>query len=148
MHPSTTDAATHRPGPAAPDRAAARGAVLVVEDDPLLALELEEVLEKAGLRVIGPCLSYREALAAIARETPSLAVMDIDLGRGDLRPGFEGERVLAILANSGCRCVIHSGHVELFETIARYFPDAELVAKPAPARRVIEALLGPEGPER
>lgn len=143
--PAPTHAATaDEAGSAAPGGRGAGAGVLVVEDDPLLAWELGWAIEAAGLRVIGPCLSYREALAAVARETPRLAVMDIDLGRGDLRPGFEGERVLAILTNVGCRCVIHSGRVELFKIIARYFPDAVLIAKPAPVRRVVEALLAPE----
>lgn len=144
LPPAPTDAAAaDEAGSSAPDGPGARAGVLLVEDDPLLAWDLGQAIEGAGLRVIGPCLCYRAALEAIAREPPRLAVMDIDLGRGDLRPGFEGERVLAILTNAGCRCVVYSGHVELFGTIARYFPDAVLIAKPAPVRRVVEALLAP-----
>ena len=144
--PSEDDAAAADDiGAAEPDRADAATKVLVVEDDPMLAWELGQALEEAGLRVIGPCLTYRDALAAIAREPPHCVVMDIDLGRGDLKPGFEGERVLAILSNAGCRCVIFSGHVELFRTIAGYYPRATLIAKPAPLRRVVEALVAPDG---
>lgn len=117
--------------------------VLVVEDNAVLALDLCQALEEAGLRVIGPCLSYEQALAAIAREPPRHAVMDLDLGRGDLRPGFEGERILAILTNAGCRCVVHSGRSELFETLGRYFPHATLVAKPAPVESIVRAVLEP-----
>ena len=118
------------------------GPVLVIEDESLLAFDLCQSLEEAGLRVLGPCLTYRDALAAIAQESPRYAVMDLDLGRGDLKPGFEGERILAILTNAGCRCVIHSGRTELFKTLACYFPRATLVAKPVPTKRVVEALLG------
>ena len=71
--------------------------------------------------------------------------MDIDLGQGDLRPGFEGERILAILSNAGCRCVIYSGRSELFDTIGRYFPDDALITKPAPVARILDALLTPDG---
>lgn len=129
--------------PAAPAGDLLAAGVLVVEDQPVLALDLCGALEAAGLRVIGPCLTYAEALAAIAREPPRFAVTDIDLGRGDLRPGFEGERVLAILTNAGCRCVVYSGRSELFGTIGRYFPRATLIAKPAPVERVVDALLMP-----
>lgn len=127
--------------PATPDEAS----VLVVEDQPVLVLHLCQALEEAGLCVIGPCLSYRDALASIAREPPRFAVMDIDLGQGNLSLGLEGERILAVLTNAGCGCVIHSGRSELFDTIGRYFPRATLIAKPAPLERAVEALLVPEG---
>lgn len=135
------------PQEAAPDAGqdAAALSVLVVEDNAVLALDLCEALEEAGLRVIGPCFTYHEALAAIEREAPRCAVMDIDLGRGDLRPGFEGERILAILATAGCRCVIYSGRSELFPTIGRYFLQAVLIPKPAPAMEIVDALLAPDG---
>ena len=137
-----TAAPAHAAAPAHVSAAPGEGPVLVVEDEPMLALDLCQSIEGAGLRVLGPCLSYRDALAAIAQEPPRYAVMDLDLGGGDLKPGFEGERVLAVLTNAGCRCVVHSGRTELFETLARYFPRAVLVPKPAPAKRVLEALLG------
>ena len=123
-------------------RATSEGAsVLVVEDDAVLAMALSGGLRQRGLDVVGPCLSYRQALLEISRHRPGLAVMDIDLGGGDLRPGHEGERLLAILTELGCRCVIYSGHSELFPIIAGYFSEAVLIAKPAGVERVVEALL-------
>lgn len=120
---------------------APRGAeVLVVEDDSVLALALAEALDEAGLSVVGPCLSYRQALAVIARSRPRHAVLDIDLGTGNLQPGWEGERLLAILVEAGCHCVVYSGHAELFERIRRYFPQVTLIAKPVPVERVAEAI--------
>lgn len=121
----------------------ARGDVLVVEDDPMLALALSEALEDEGFEVSGPCLGYRQALVAIARRAPTHAVVDVDLGRGDLRPGFEGERLLAILDKGGCRCVVYSGHEELFGPIARAHPNVVFVAKPASPSAVVRALLAP-----
>ena len=125
--------------------ASVASSVLIVEDDALLAMYLCQALEKAGQRVIGPCFTYRDALARIERDRPRCAVIDIDLGRGDLHPGFEGERILAILTSAGCRCVVHSGRIELFATIGQNFPDVVVIAKPAPADRIVEALLAPGG---
>ena len=127
MHPVP---ASPKDAPAPDDDAAP--SVLVVEDDAVLALQLCQALEEAGLRVIGPCFSYREALATIARQPPRRAVVDLDLGRGDLRPGFEGERILAILTNAGCRCVVHSGRSDLFGMLGRCFPRAALIPSPPP----------------
>ena len=115
--------------------------VLVVEDDPMLALALAQALEDKGLAVTGPCLSYRQALVAIARRPPSRAIVDVDLGSGDLRPGFEGERLLAILDRGGCRCVVYSGRSELFGPIARAHPDVVFVPKPAPIADAVDAVL-------
>lgn len=114
--------------------------VLVVEDDPMLALALTEGLEAAGFEVAGPCLGYRQALVAIARRAPTRAVIDVDLGSGDLRPGFEGERLLAILDKGGCRCIVYSGRSELFEPIARAHPDVVFIAKPKPVAEVVAAV--------
>jgi ActR/RegA family two-component response regulator len=132
--------------PAAPKTGS--GDVLVVEDDPMLALALTEALEDAGLEVAGPCLGYRQALVAIARKPPTRAVIDVDLGSGDLRPGFEGERLLAILDKGGCRCVVYSGRSELFEPIARAHPDVVFISKPASVTRVVEAVLGEPASDR
>lgn len=121
--------------------AEARAEVLVVEDDPMLALALAQALEDEGVVVTGPCLGYRQALVAIARQPPTHAVVDVDLGSGDLRPGFEGERLLAILDGGGCRCVVYSGRSELFEPIARAHPDVVFLAKPAPVSDVVRAVL-------
>ena len=98
------------------------------------------------MSVVGPCLSYRQALTALSRSKPHHAVLDIDLGTGEMQPGWEGERLLAILVESGCRCVVYSGHSELFARIGRYFPEVALIAKPAPVERVVGALLAAEAP--
>jgi CheY-like chemotaxis protein len=60
--------------------------VLVVEDEPLLAMLLEEQLAEAGARVIGPSTTPAEALACLARELPDAAVLDRNLGGEDSLP--------------------------------------------------------------
>jgi two-component system, response regulator PdtaR len=54
-------------------------AVLVVEDEFLIALEIEDVLNRNGYRVIGPAVSVEDALALLAWEQPTLAVLDVNL---------------------------------------------------------------------
>lgn len=120
-----------------------RPCALVVEDNALLALDIVRTLEDRGLRVVGPCLSYRDALVAIARERPHYAVLDLNLGRGDLRPGYEGERLLAVLRDAGCRCVVHSGHRGASERLADSLPHLIVIPKPALVDEVVDALLKP-----
>jgi len=54
--------------------------VLVVEDAPLIAAELEEELVISGAVVIGPATNLDRALKLAAREQIDAAVLDLDLG--------------------------------------------------------------------
>jgi serine phosphatase RsbU (regulator of sigma subunit)/DNA-binding response OmpR family regulator len=51
--------------------------ILVVEDEPLVGLEIKEDLEKLGYSVPEVITSGEEVLPAVARHLPSLVVMDI-----------------------------------------------------------------------
>ena len=58
--------------------------VLVVEDEPLVALYLTDLLEDLGHTVIGPAASPEAALTAAAETPPQIAIIDARLGgRGD-----------------------------------------------------------------
>ncbi len=53
--------------------------VLIVEDEVLLAMELESEIEAAGHEIIGMAADSREALSLIAEATPEFAFVDIHL---------------------------------------------------------------------
>src|SRR5690606_19560719 len=55
--------------------------VLVVEDEPLVALLVAEFLEEAGCIVVGPAYNINSALTLFEVERPDAAVLDINLGR-------------------------------------------------------------------
>ena len=77
--PETTRAApSPPPAPAQPTEIGARRRVLVVEDEPLIALELESCLEDLGFEVSGRCGTLAEA-QSLADPLPDLAVLDVDL---------------------------------------------------------------------
>jgi two-component system, response regulator PdtaR len=80
--------------------------VLVVEDDYLVAAEIESALDQAGFDVIGIANSADEALELAAAERPLLAVMDIRLnGRRD---GID--TALELFAAHGIRCIFATAH--------------------------------------
>jgi CheY-like chemotaxis protein len=59
-----------------------RGArVLVLEDEALIALDLEAMLLDAGWSVMGPAGTLDRARALLARRAPMLACLDLNLGR-------------------------------------------------------------------
>jgi two-component system, response regulator PdtaR len=80
--------------------------VLVVEDDFLVATEVESALSMAGFDVIGIANSADEALQLAASERPLLAVMDIRLN-GE-RDGIDA--ALDLFAAHGIRCIFATAH--------------------------------------
>ena len=53
--------------------------VLLVEDDFIVAFDMQTALEEQGARVIGPAASLDEARELIANDRPSIAVLDVNL---------------------------------------------------------------------
>ena len=60
--------------------------ILLVEDEPFIALAVVWELQRAGHEVIGPVAHASDALALCSQATPELALIDIDEGyeRGGL----------------------------------------------------------------
>ena len=53
--------------------------ILIVEDEPLIAMMLEDFLESLGHSVTGSCDSVKEALAAVERGGFDVAILDVNL---------------------------------------------------------------------
>jgi CheY-like chemotaxis protein len=56
--------------------------VLIIEDEPFIALDLQTLVEEQGHRVTGVARTHREAVEAVARERPGLILADIQLADG------------------------------------------------------------------
>jgi DNA-binding response OmpR family regulator len=62
--------------------------ILVVEDDALIAMELEERLGELGYDVIGPALTLEAAEKSVAKQRPDAALLDANLaGRSSVGLG-------------------------------------------------------------
>lgn len=59
-----------------------RTSVLIIEDEPLIALDLEHLVQDLGHRVTALAATRSEAVAAVARERPGLVLADIQLADG------------------------------------------------------------------
>lgn len=53
--------------------------VLVVEDDYIVAFDMQSLLEERGARVLGPATSVHEARALLHQQTPDVAILDVNL---------------------------------------------------------------------
>jgi len=56
--------------------------VLVLEDEPLIAMVLVDILEQAGCTVVGPAHDAEQAAKLIAEDAIDVAVLDVNLGSG------------------------------------------------------------------
>jgi CheY-like chemotaxis protein/DNA-directed RNA polymerase specialized sigma24 family protein len=56
--------------------------VLIIEDEPFIAMELEGLIESLGHRVIGVASTHSEAIALMKDKTPGLILSDIQLADG------------------------------------------------------------------
>jgi DNA-binding response OmpR family regulator len=57
-------------------------AVMIVEDEALIAFSLEDVFEDEGYLVDGPFSSCADALSCLANRSPNLAIVDVKLRGG------------------------------------------------------------------
>jgi CheY-like chemotaxis protein/DNA-directed RNA polymerase specialized sigma24 family protein len=56
--------------------------VLIIEDEPLIALDLAELVKALGHRIRHVARTHREAIAVVARHPPDLVLADIQLADG------------------------------------------------------------------
>ena len=105
--------------------------VLVVEDEALIAMDIQCIMENAGYRVLGPVSNVEAALTMVAREKPHIALLDVNLGRSNV---FE---LADALAHLGTPMLFVTGHSRGMITDAHkhrpiiakpFLPDALLAA--------------------
>jgi two-component system, response regulator PdtaR len=107
--------------------------VLIVEDDPLIALSLRMVLEDEGYEVCDVAATERQAISLGLTHRPDVAVVDVRLAEGS---GVEvGRQLLA----AGTRVVFATACAA---EIAREFPDADvpIIEKPYDAQLIIRMV--------
>jgi DNA-binding NarL/FixJ family response regulator len=85
---------------------AVRRKILIVEDELLIALDMESALMDAGFEVIGIAASASEAMSLVRTTKPDLAVMDVRLAG----PTDGVKCALELFRIDGIRCVFATAH--------------------------------------
>lgn len=117
-----------------------RPPILVVEDELVLALELESALDDAGYAVIGPAATLRDAASLLRAARPAAALLDVNI---------QGHPVVPLarqLAAVEVPFALHTAYAADYLS-APVLRGAPLVPKPldhAALRRVLRDLLTPE----
>ena len=106
--------------------------VLVVEDEMLVALEIERILGAAGSKVLGPVASIAEATAIIEAQAVDLALLDINV---------RGEFIYPLtkkLAERNIKFVFSTGYDEV--SIPSNLRQTPCVRKPFTPEKLIATL--------
>jgi DNA-binding NarL/FixJ family response regulator len=111
--------------------------VMVVEDELLIAMDLEMQVEAMGHRVVATAMEADEAVRKARAERPDVVLMDLRLADGS--SGVEAARRL--FEGWGIRCVFLSGNLDP-DTRAGLtaFEPYAMLSKPVLATQLVEAL--------
>ena len=107
--------------------------VLIVEDEPIIAMDLAQAVESAGGVVIGPAATLAQALALIHASVLEAAILDANLPDGHIGPVLESLRQHVAV-------VIHSG-VGLPQEVKERFPHVPVYFKPTSAEILTKRLF-------
>ena len=110
--------------------------VLIVEDEALVAIDLQFALEDAGAEVLGPAMSLPDALAMVEQSARiDCALLDVDLAGHDVYP------VAQALQRRGIPFLLHTGHGSR-RAHGEMFPGAITCLKPTLPETLIDLLAG------
>ena len=105
--------------------------ILLVEDDPIIGLDLLETLEGAGARVVGPAYNLPSALALLGSTPVDAAVLDNLIMDGDSGP------VADLLTKVGVAFLFHTSHRG---TLRERYPAVPIVDKPSRPGELVRAV--------
>ena len=108
--------------------------VLVVEDEPVVAEDMREMIREAEGEVVGPFATVQDARMLLKGNTAvDVAVLDVNLKDGKITP------VLESLCARGIPTVVYTG-ASLPDDVRRRHPDLIALSKPVRLARVVAEL--------
>jgi len=106
--------------------------ILIVDDEPLIAMMLADWVSELGHETLGPSYSAESAMALIETSPPDAAIVDVSLGSAS------GYPVAELLVQKNIPFVFATGHGE--EAVTPRFAGTALLAKPFDFAGVSAAL--------
>lgn len=110
--------------------------ILVVEDEPMVAMSIEMLLECEGFESAGVAATVEEALKLVAAGGYDAAILDANLG------GVFSGPVAEALQKAGAPFLVLSGY-DAEQQRGRFPPGTVILQKPCRPDAIIEALRGP-----
>jgi DNA-binding response OmpR family regulator len=106
--------------------------ILVVEDEFVIAMQLQSLFEEEGAQVLGPYHNLADALEHAGSDDISAASLDVNLGRDTAAP------VASLLAERNVPFVFYS--VQTNDPALTDWRHVRLIQKPAAPSELIEAI--------
>ena len=114
------------------------GRVLVVEDEALVALQLQSDLEKAGHHIVGPARSLKHGLMLASQERIDAALLDVSLGRDTsaaIADQLIARNIPFAFATGYSDCTMLPAHLREVHRLSKPYTIKELF-------RVVDGLIG------
>ena len=115
--------------------------ILIVEDERLIALDIQDVVEGFGCTVMGPVATADAALELIQEDLPDAAILDVRLNGGTSQPVAEA------LRNRGRPFVVVTAYQR--DHLTGALREAPLLTKPVDEKKLrgeLSALLQGNSP--
>ena len=112
--------------------------ILVVEDDMIIAMDVEDGIEELGHNVVGSAVTAAQAVELAGSLRPDVVLMDLRLADGS----FGGDAARDILARYGIRSIFVSGNLDPVtrSQLAELEPVA-MISKPFVQSQLAQALV-------
>jgi DNA-binding response OmpR family regulator len=107
--------------------------ILVVEDEAMIALDLETALRRSGCEVVGPVATVAAAERALAEQLPDAAVLDIEVADGKTFP------IADALADRGVPFVFLTGYEP--DSVPERHAGRPIATKPCRAETLLRLLI-------
>ena len=114
--------------------------VLILEDEPIILMDIEHILEAAGFQPV-TAKSSGKALREIEECAPDVALLDVNLGRGSTC-----EAVAERLRELAVPFALHTGDLERQGELVMRF-DVPILAKPSSNDAIVQTVKGLCSPE-
>ncbi|MBX9457299.1 MAG: response regulator [Rhizobium sp.] len=108
--------------------------ILIVENEPLIAMDLEAMLASAGFHGVTHVVSCEAAMLWLEQSSPRLAILDLQVADGTTTPVAES------LRDARTPFVIYSGHSREDAARAGVFDHAVWLPKPCTEGDLVAAV--------
>jgi len=116
-----------------PDGDISAARVLIVEDQMLIAMDIEQILRDAGVSDFVTSATVSDAIEKIDRFIPTVAVLDVNLGTET------SEEVAQELKRRSVPFAFTTGYGET-AAVVKQFPEAPVLQKPYDARSIVRTI--------
>lgn len=117
----------------APGRRLTGARILVVEDEFLIAMQIQSIFEEEGAEVLGPYHTLSDALKHVKTEDITAASLDLNLGKDVATP------IAMTLQRRGIPFVFYT--VQTGDPVLAQWQHVRLIQKPAAPEDLLDAMI-------